>query len=73
MDDGFVYDIETTTGRFAVGIGSIVAKNTDSVFITLPPLSDYSKYGHPTEKQNICKAKLFQEAIFFVIIFTYLK
>ena len=53
MDDGYVYDIETTTGRFAVGVGSIVAKNTDSIFIKLPPLSDYSKYGHPTEKQNI--------------------
>ena len=53
MDDGYVYDIETTTGRFAVGVGSIVALQTDSVFITLPPLSDYSKYGHPTEKQNI--------------------
>jgi DNA polymerase elongation subunit (family B) len=53
MDDGFVYDIETTTGRFAVGIGSIVATQTDSVFIKLPPLSCYKKYGHPTEKQNI--------------------
>lgn len=31
----------------------VVYGDTDSVFITLPPLSDYSKYGHPTEKQNI--------------------
>ena len=53
MDDGFVYDIETTTGRFAVGVGSIVALQTDSVFIKLPKLKDYSHYGHPTEKQNI--------------------
>ena len=53
MDDGFVYDIETTTGRFAVGIGSICANQTDSVFISLPPLPCYKKYGHPTEKQNI--------------------
>ena len=65
MDDGFVYDIETTTGRFAVGVGSIVALQTDSVFITLPPLSDYSKYGHPTEKQNICK---FYNQIMFKIV-----
>ena len=53
MDDGFVYDIETITGRFAVGVGSIVVLQTDSVFITLPKLKDYSHYGHPTEKQNI--------------------
>jgi DNA polymerase elongation subunit (family B) len=53
MDDGFVYDIETTTGRFAVGVGSIVALQTDSIFIKLPKLKDYSHYGHPTEKQNI--------------------
>jgi len=53
MDDGFVYDIETTTGRFAVGVGSIIANQTDSIFIKLPKLKDYSHYGHPTEKQNI--------------------
>jgi len=53
MDDGFVYDIETTTGRFAVGVGSIVALQTDSIFIKLPPLSCYKKYGHETEEKNI--------------------
>ena len=53
MDDGFVYDIETTTGRFAVGVGSIVALQTDSIFIKLPPLPCYEKYGHPTERQNV--------------------
>jgi len=29
----FVYDLETETGRFHAGIGNIVAKNTDSVFV----------------------------------------
>jgi hypothetical protein len=29
----YVYDIETACGRFAAGVGDIVVKNTDSVFI----------------------------------------
>lgn len=29
----FVYDLETEEGRFQAGIGTIIAKNTDSVFI----------------------------------------
>lgn len=32
-EDNFVYDIETSESRFNCGIGSIVAKNTDSVFL----------------------------------------
>ena len=31
----------------------VVYGDTDSVFISLPPLDCYKKYGHPTEKQNI--------------------
>lgn len=31
--DQFVYDIETEYGRFNAGIGEIIAKNTDSVFL----------------------------------------
>jgi len=33
-DNEFVYDIETTSGRFNGGIGQITLKNTDSVFLT---------------------------------------
>lgn len=31
--DDYVYDIETYSGRFGAGIGEIIVKNTDSVFI----------------------------------------
>lgn len=31
-DDEYVYDIETETGKFHGGIGSIILKNTDSIF-----------------------------------------
>ena len=33
-DDIFVYDIETSVGLFNSGVGSIVVKNTDSVFLS---------------------------------------
>ena len=36
--DEFVYDIETSKSRFNCGVGCIVARNTDSVFL------DFSKY-----------------------------
>jgi DNA polymerase elongation subunit (family B) len=31
--DGYVYDIETDSGRFQAGVGDIIVKNTDSVFV----------------------------------------
>jgi DNA polymerase elongation subunit (family B) len=34
--DGFVYDIETDTGRFGAGVGAMVLKNTDSLYISTP-------------------------------------
>ena len=33
--DSYVYDIETECGRFQAGIGDIIVKNTDSVFLSL--------------------------------------
>lgn len=33
--DGFVYDIETDIGNFQAGIGSMIVKNTDSIFIKM--------------------------------------
>jgi DNA polymerase elongation subunit (family B) len=32
-DDNYVYDIETTYGNFNGGIGQLIVKNTDSIFI----------------------------------------
>ena len=51
--EGYVYDFTTDNHEFQSGIGEIVASNTDSIFVSLPPLPCYKKYGHPTEKQNI--------------------
>ena len=50
---GFVYDFTTDNHQFQSGVGNTIVSNTDSVFIKLPKLKDYSHYGHPTEKQNI--------------------
>ena len=35
-DGQFVYDIETTEGKFNGGVGSIVLSNTDSIFVKFP-------------------------------------
>lgn len=35
-DDAFVYDIETASGRFHGGVGSIILKNTDSLLCSFP-------------------------------------
>ena len=50
---GYVYDFTTDNHQFQSGIGNTIVSNTDSIFIKLPKLKDYSQYGHPTEKQNI--------------------
>lgn len=34
--DGYVYDIETSSGLFHCGVGEIVVKNTDSCYISCP-------------------------------------
>jgi DNA polymerase elongation subunit (family B) len=42
-EDEFVYDIETTEGRFGGGVGSMILKNTDSQYCTFPHLHDDGK------------------------------
>jgi DNA polymerase elongation subunit (family B) len=42
-EDEFVYDIETTRGRFFAGVGRLILKNTDSEYVFFPHLHDSSK------------------------------
>lgn len=43
VEDGeYVYDIETSEGRFQAGVGSIICSNTDSVFIKF---ANYNEKG----------------------------
>ncbi|MCH9773479.1 MAG: hypothetical protein K0U28_08140, partial [Cyanobacteria bacterium] len=35
-ENEFVYDIETTRGRFSAGVGRLILKNTDSEYVTFP-------------------------------------
>ena len=46
----FVYDIETSNGRFCGGVGNIVLKNTDSVFVKY---FDVPKDATPEQKVDI--------------------
>ncbi len=56
-EDEFVYDIETTDGTFQAGIGEMIVKNTDSVFINF---TDHIKMNHPdrelTEKEILIES-----------------
>jgi len=38
--EGFVYDIETEAGTFQAGVGNIVVKNTDSIFLKFNSLKN---------------------------------
>lgn len=41
-DDEYVYDIETTDGTFHAGVGELIVKNTDSVYVNFPDHSEGS-------------------------------
>lgn len=43
--DNYVYDIETESGRFCAGIGSVIVKNTDSIFLSF-------NYNREDKKSN---------------------
>lgn len=52
----YVYDIETENGRFQAGIGEVICKNTDSVFVlfnteTLNKMLSLEKVQNKTEEQ----------------------
>lgn len=53
-NNDYVYDIETSIGRFQAGIGNIIVKNTDSVFLSLKyNRDDYTKNRQDTFKLSI--------------------
>jgi hypothetical protein len=51
-----VYDIETETGDFQAGVGSIVIFNTDSIYLSIPPdsfkSSDVLFYTHQISRRE---------------------
>ena len=62
--EDFVYDIETESGNFLAGIGQIIVKNTDSIFINF---SDEIRRRNPgrdmSEKDLLIESiKIGQEA-----------
>ena len=63
-DDNYVYDIETTSGNFHGGIGQLIVKNTDSIFVNF---TDEIKRRYPerefTEKELLVESiKIGEEA-----------
>ena len=59
--DDFVYDIETTTGRFSCGIGSITAFNTDSIFASYPRMLTHDMTDTERLEKTIQTAQEFGE------------
>jgi DNA polymerase elongation subunit (family B) len=54
----FVYDIETVTGNFQAGIGQLIVKNTDSIFVNF---SDFIKKKYPD--RSFTEIELLEESI----------
>jgi len=54
----FVYDIETVTGNFQAGIGQLIVKNTDSIFVNF---SDFIKKKYPD--RTFTELELLEESI----------
>jgi DNA polymerase elongation subunit (family B) len=57
-DEEYVYDIETETGNFHAGIGQLIVKNTDSIFVNF---ADYIKNKYPN--RNFTETELLEESI----------
>ena len=56
--DNYVYDIETESGNFHAGIGQIIVKNTDSIFVNF---SDEIKRRYPD--RSFTEKELLEESI----------
>jgi DNA polymerase elongation subunit (family B) len=48
----YVYDLETDMGRFHAGVGSMIVKNTDSVFFS-PKIHDFKTQEIQTDKEAL--------------------
>jgi DNA polymerase elongation subunit (family B) len=57
-DDEYVYDIETKSGNFHGGIGQLIVKNTDSIFVNF---TDEIKRRYPD--RNFTEIELLEESI----------
>ena len=57
-DEMYVYDIETKTGNFQAGIGQLIVKNTDSIFVNF---SDVIRQKYPD--RELTEKELLQESI----------
>ena len=57
-DELYVYDIETVNGNFQAGIGQLIVKNTDSIFVNF---TDYIKKKYP--EREFTEIELLEESI----------
>jgi len=53
-ENEFVYDIETTRGRFFGGIGSMILKNTDSEYLYFPHITGETQKEHAEKLWDYC-------------------
>lgn len=53
IENDYVYDIETITGRFNAGIGSIILFNTDSIFVDFKIKEKYDLTGKEALQKSI--------------------
>lgn len=57
-DNEYVYDIETVAGNFHAGVGNIIVKNTDSIFVNF---TDFIKKKYPD--RLLSEEELLEESI----------
>jgi len=53
QESQYVYDIETATGQFHGGVGEIILKNTDSLFVKFPIKNDGAAQEHMDKNLKI--------------------
>jgi len=53
-ENEFVYDIETTQGRFCGGVGRLILKNTDSEYVFFPHITGETQKDHAEKLWDYC-------------------